>query len=146
MGPTWGRQVPGGPHVGPMNFAIWDLFRYGISIIKIRWSHESLSYEMSMVRNKKKKCLVMMTLCSSVYCLWVVGNAQVFCVTEYSTCNQDFVFVCQNSWGFCICVSKILSFNQYFLSFQIPENERYIENCWSEDKLCIFYLWIIYEN
>ena len=22
MGPTWGRQHPGGPHVGPMNFAI----------------------------------------------------------------------------------------------------------------------------
>ena len=23
MVPIWGRQVPGGPHVGPMNFAIW---------------------------------------------------------------------------------------------------------------------------
>ena len=23
MGLIWGRQVPGGPHVGPMNFAIW---------------------------------------------------------------------------------------------------------------------------
>ena len=22
IGPTWGRQDPGGPHVGPMNFAI----------------------------------------------------------------------------------------------------------------------------
>ena len=25
MGPTWGRQGPGGPHVGPMNLAIWAL-------------------------------------------------------------------------------------------------------------------------
>ena len=25
MGPTWGRQDPGGPHVDPMNFAIWDI-------------------------------------------------------------------------------------------------------------------------
>ena len=25
MGPTWGQQDPGGPHVGPMNFAIWEL-------------------------------------------------------------------------------------------------------------------------
>ena len=25
MGPIWGRQDPGGPHVGPMNFSIWDL-------------------------------------------------------------------------------------------------------------------------
>ena len=25
MGPIWGRQDPGEPHVGPMNFAIWDM-------------------------------------------------------------------------------------------------------------------------
>ena len=24
MGPNWGRQDPGGPHVGPMNLVIWD--------------------------------------------------------------------------------------------------------------------------
>ena len=23
MGPVWGRQDPGGPHVDPMNLAIW---------------------------------------------------------------------------------------------------------------------------
>ena len=26
MGPTWNRQDPGGPHVGPMILAIWVLF------------------------------------------------------------------------------------------------------------------------
>ena len=25
-GPIWGRQDPGGPHVGPMNLAIWDRY------------------------------------------------------------------------------------------------------------------------
>ena len=25
MGPIWGRQDPGWPHVVPMNFAIWDV-------------------------------------------------------------------------------------------------------------------------
>ena len=25
MGPIWGRQDPGGLHVGPVNFAIWDI-------------------------------------------------------------------------------------------------------------------------
>ena len=25
MGPICGRQDPGGPHVGPMNFAIWGI-------------------------------------------------------------------------------------------------------------------------
>ena len=24
MGPIWGQQDPGGPHVGPMNLAIWE--------------------------------------------------------------------------------------------------------------------------
>ena len=28
MGPIWGRQDPGGPHVGPMNFAVWVLNPY----------------------------------------------------------------------------------------------------------------------
>ena len=27
MGPIWGRQDPGGPHAGPMNFAIWDTLK-----------------------------------------------------------------------------------------------------------------------
>ena len=25
MGPIWGQQDSGGPHVGPMNLAIWEL-------------------------------------------------------------------------------------------------------------------------
>ena len=28
MGPIWGRRDPDGPHVGPMNFAIWVTRRY----------------------------------------------------------------------------------------------------------------------
>ena len=27
MGPIWVQQDPGGPHVGPMNFSIWDVFQ-----------------------------------------------------------------------------------------------------------------------
>ena len=37
MGTTWGRQDPGGPHVGPMNFAIWDVL--GESKVKTSWRH-----------------------------------------------------------------------------------------------------------
>ena len=36
MGPIWGRQDPGGPHVGPMNFATWDTFKY-ISLNEDVW-------------------------------------------------------------------------------------------------------------
>ena len=28
LGPIWGRQDPGGPHVGRMNFVIWGLSWY----------------------------------------------------------------------------------------------------------------------
>ena len=28
MGPIWGQHDPGGPHVGPMNFAIWGAMRW----------------------------------------------------------------------------------------------------------------------
>ena len=26
VGPTWGRQDPDGPHVGPMNFVLWGQY------------------------------------------------------------------------------------------------------------------------
>ena len=32
MGPIWGRQDPGGPHVGPMNFAIWGIVCIGVPL------------------------------------------------------------------------------------------------------------------
>ena len=41
MGPIWGRQDPGGPHVGPMNFAIWDIewnFDTGKWRVNVRFS------------------------------------------------------------------------------------------------------------
>ena len=41
MGPTWVLSAPGGPHVGPMNLVVRDLFRYRdyhlkVPIIKIQ--------------------------------------------------------------------------------------------------------------
>ena len=40
MGPTWGRQDPCGPHVGPMNHAIWDV----VCLIEISpWTKLSIS-------------------------------------------------------------------------------------------------------
>ena len=37
MGPTWGRQDPGGPHVGHVNLIIWDLFPRIQLIISQYW-------------------------------------------------------------------------------------------------------------
>ena len=35
MGPTWGRQDPGGPHVGLMDLAIWD----AVLVVQVRYTH-----------------------------------------------------------------------------------------------------------
>ena len=35
MGPTWALSVPDGPHVGPMNLAIWEVFINGCSKVYI---------------------------------------------------------------------------------------------------------------
>ena len=32
MEPIWGRRDPGGPHVGPMNFAIWDIIQMATNL------------------------------------------------------------------------------------------------------------------
>ena len=32
MGPIWGRQDPGGPYVGPMDFAIWGYTLFGLMV------------------------------------------------------------------------------------------------------------------
>ena len=37
MGPIWGRQDPGGPHVSPMNFAIWEVIFTG-TVMKLHYS------------------------------------------------------------------------------------------------------------
>ena len=38
-GPIWGQQDPGGPHVGPMNFAIWDAENnWEAHLVPIVWS------------------------------------------------------------------------------------------------------------
>ena len=52
MGPTWGRQGPGGPHVGPMNFAIWGVIKdeaktwswyYFSSLCRVNNSYEQIA-------------------------------------------------------------------------------------------------------
>ena len=42
MGPIWGRQDPGGPHVGPMNLAIWGLGA---------WRHQAIIWSYDVIEN-----------------------------------------------------------------------------------------------
>ena len=47
MGPIWGQQDPGGPHVGPMNFAIWDCYVNIAGEMSSGWQLFSKSIEAS---------------------------------------------------------------------------------------------------
>ena len=42
MGPIWGRRDPGGPHVGPINFAIWASMITRNNVGHKAWLHLSL--------------------------------------------------------------------------------------------------------
>ena len=44
MGPIWGRQDPGRPHVGTMNFAIWDLMGW-CRVVQVLIMGQGLVYE-----------------------------------------------------------------------------------------------------
>ena len=48
MGPIWGRQDPGGPHVGPMNFAIWGYIHVSHSnqLYHIHYKSTLLEYKL----------------------------------------------------------------------------------------------------
>ena len=43
-GPIWGRQDPGGPHVGPMNLAVWDRYNTSNDSLKIQYDINQGTY------------------------------------------------------------------------------------------------------
>ena len=69
IGPTWGRQDPGGPHVGPMNFAIWGKYCPTFDIVA---SYLPIGNVYEFVRSSGRRCCnftkpvsVFMTQCIS---------------------------------------------------------------------------------
>ena len=51
MGPTWVLSAPDGPHVGHMNFAIWDHF-----IDSHRRHDFSLQYDTGEIEQNREMC------------------------------------------------------------------------------------------
>ena len=51
MGPTWGRQDPGGPHVGHMNLATWVRFLHHWSFVSGIHQTRGISLKGPVVRN-----------------------------------------------------------------------------------------------
>ena len=63
MGPIWGRQDPGGPHVGPITFAIWEmlentpifLFFFSKSCTCTFWTKSCFTLNMAILPHDHKK-------------------------------------------------------------------------------------------
>ena len=51
MGPTWGRQDPGGPHVGHMKLAIQEQYHKDM----IRWPESKIHFSFDLGKNLKVK-------------------------------------------------------------------------------------------
>ena len=63
MGPIWGRQDPGGTHVGPMNFVVLDQLFHNIpskklinNLISISWGHWAYAINVFIVRQPLCVC------------------------------------------------------------------------------------------
>ena len=48
MGPTWARQDPGGPHVGPMDLAIWGVIGFSVKKIDSAGPHWLSTWNLMM--------------------------------------------------------------------------------------------------
>ena len=80
MGPIWGQQDPGGPHVGPMNFALWDM------IIHIR---EHISW-MNALWLKQNAVILQMTFSLLTGYLDILNEISLFLQAQKSTIQHWF--------------------------------------------------------
>ena len=64
MGPTWGRQDPGGPHVGHVNLAIWEGLDFYHTFQIIHHAFENRALPPSLTRR----------LCTRSSCLEEMGS------------------------------------------------------------------------
>ena len=96
MGPIWARQDPGGPHVGPMDFAIWDTCEYGREYLI--FTYADLHYHIAHVGHRKL----------------VLGPVRVR-ILEYLAMSTNKVHVIVFSWfgfPFCTCQRCEIKINQ----------------------------------
>ena len=81
MGPIWGRQDPGGPYFGPMNFAIWVVMCESAPRLTRSKQNIIISYYVPIyvLRLSIKLCCIMLRLSKQ----WVNAN----------TCELHLVFI-----------------------------------------------------
>ena len=86
MGPIWGRQDPGEPHVGPMNFAIWETIKYDHSVrvasFKPDQSHGCANVSSATLKDMDKMALYKTTVKHNT--MWIVRiNLGMLCKSHF---------------------------------------------------------------
>ena len=61
MGPTWGRQDPGGPHVGHLNLALWDYLTPGI--VRLIKPATVVQLKLFPTKNRRSHVITVISLC-----------------------------------------------------------------------------------
>ena len=67
MGPIWGRQDPGGPHVGPLNLAIW-VWEQQTTVPQLGGPRWILSFLLVLRKTTQKLCPAASSLGKYVHC------------------------------------------------------------------------------
>ena len=141
MGPIWGRQDPGGPQVGPMNFAIWvgltvtsssgkQTFSFSVVANRMNWqipqctchlSHnapprtEMCTFLFWMVHYEiRKRCF---------WDLWIRSIADIFKCTDAKRLQLWFKYC---TVGTCMCSTDWIS----------TTNHQYFHNAWPNELKC----------
>ena len=87
MGSIWGRQDPGEPHVGPMNFAIWG-------------SHMSNAYLPYLVMLVKQYQLLFVETVAGIrgVVLYIYVRSKKFQLSEQTRANVHYLYFIWHTW------------------------------------------------
>ena len=120
MGPIWGWQDPGGSHVGPMNFAIWDSIKIDrLMKFIFEWKHPFKWSDICTIF-KYQRCLIIVELLTCTSRLSHNGLPNLFHVL-YKVCSAQAQNV--NLW-----TSRVLR-TKYELTTWAPCQIRKIADC-----------------
>ena len=84
LGPIWGRQEPGGPHVGSINIAIWESTRI---FFEYQWTEISLLLHLNAFLPQMQHCYKLSILFITYIC-----HFYHLCLTAYTVFNMSTVF------------------------------------------------------
>ena len=96
MGPIWGQQDPDGPHVGPMNFAIWEGIPYftlfgHLLVFLGQWLRDN-------------RIILQYTIVMVVVALLDIKVRYFDCINGAAWCNMGGIFIsCWAQWTMQIC-------------------------------------------